>query len=134
MPPETSKNGLTLILSKCNILKHNLEFFGFCFTKEGTKPDPKKVQASVNSPRPTNVSELRSLLGMSNYSSQYIHDYVTITQPLHRLTHKDEKFIWGKEQEAYQKLKNALLSSPVMSYYITMDNTPGCFADVVVKL
>ena len=111
------ENGLTLNLSKCKFLKRNLEFFGFHFTKEGTKPDPKKEEAFVNSPRPTNVSELRSLLGMSNYSSQYIHDYATVTEPLRRLTHKDEKFIWGKEQEeAYQKPKNALLSSPVMSY------------------
>ena len=112
------ENGLTLNLSKCKFSKRNLEFFGFHFTKEGTKSDPKKVEAFVNSPRPTNVCELCSLLGMSNYSSQYIHDYATVTEPLRRLTHKDEQFIWGKEQEdAYQKLKNALLSSPVMSYF-----------------
>eukprot|EP00794_Sanderia_malayensis_P021168 gene21168-biopygen14712 len=112
------ENGLTLNLSKCKLLKRNLEFFGFHFTKHGTKPDPKKVDVFVNSPRPTNVSEHRSLLGMSNYSSQYIHDYATVTEPLRRLTHKEEKFIWGTEQEeAYQKLKTALLSSPVMSYF-----------------
>ena len=112
------ENGLTLNLSKCKFLKHNLEFFGLHFTKEGTKPDPKKVEAFVNSPRPTTVNELRSLRGMSNYSSQYIHDYATVTEPLRRLTHKNENFIWGPELEkAYQKLKTALLSSPVMSYF-----------------
>ena len=110
--------GLTLTISKCKFLKRNLEFFGFHLNKDGTKPDPKKVAAFVNSPRPTNVSELRSLLGMSNYSSQYNYDYATITEPLRRLTHKDEKFIWGtKQEEAYQKLKTALLSSPVTSYF-----------------
>ena len=111
-------HGLTLNLRKCKFLKRNLEFFGFLFTKDGTKPDPMKVDAFINTPRPTNVSELRSLLGMSNYSSQYIRDYATLTEPLRRLTHKDTQFVWGAAQEeAYQTLKTALLSSPVMSYF-----------------
>ena len=93
------EHGLTLNLGKCKFLKWNLEFFGFQFTQEGTKPDPKKVAAFVNTAQPTNVSELHSLLGMSNYSSQYIHDYATLTEPLRRLTHKDVTFSWGAEQE-----------------------------------
>ena len=111
-------HGLTLNLRKCKFLKRNLEFFGFLFTKDGTKPDPMNVDAFINTPRPTNVSELRSLLGMSNYSSQYIRDYATLTEPLRRLTHKDTQFVWGAAQEeAYQTLTTALLSSPVISYF-----------------
>ena len=55
---------------------------------------------------------------MSNYSSQYICDYATLTEPLRPLTHKYTQFIWGAAQEkVYQTLKTALLSSPVMSYF-----------------
>ena len=118
------EHGLTLNLGKCKFLKRNLEFFGFQFTQEETKPDPKKVAAFVNTAQPRNVSELHSLLGMSNYSSQYIHDYATLTEPLKRLTQKDVIFSWGAEQEhAYQKLKTALLNSPVMSYFDTKKET-----------
>ena len=96
-------HGLTLNLRKCKFLKRNLEFFGFLFTKDGTKPDPMKVDAFINTPRPTNVSELRSLLCMSNYSSQYIRDYATLTEPLRRLTHKDTQFVWEQHKKKHTR-------------------------------
>ena len=43
-------HGLTLNLRKCKFLKRNLEFFGFLFTKDGTKPDPMKVDTFINTP------------------------------------------------------------------------------------
>ena len=66
----------------------------------------------------TNVSEVRSLLSMSSYCSNFIPDYATITAPLRRLTQKHSKFLWLPEhQAAYEKIKNALLTTSVMSYY-----------------
>ena len=61
------------------------------------------------------VSEVRS---MSNYCSNFIPDYATITEPLRRLTQKHAKFQWLPEhQAAFEKKKSALLTTPVMSYY-----------------
>ena len=64
-----SENNLTLNLDKCKCLKKNLDFFGFQFSKDGKRPDPKKSDAFANTPTLTNTSEVRSLLGMSNYCS-----------------------------------------------------------------
>ena len=115
---------LTLNLGKCRFLKHNLEFFGLVFTKDGVSPDPNKVPAFANSSTPTTASEVRSLLGMAIYSAQFIPDFATITEPLRQLTHKDSKFKWVSEHEdAYQKLKTALVNSPVMSYFDTNNET-----------
>ncbi len=63
---------LTLNLEKCKFPKKNLEFFGLVFTEHGVRPDPKKVEAFANTKQPTTVSEVRSLLGMANYSSKFI--------------------------------------------------------------
>ena len=77
---------LTLNPTKCKFLKTNLEFFGLLFTEQGVSPNPKKVDAFANTKQPTTVSEVRSLLGMANYSSKFIKDYATITEPLRKLT------------------------------------------------
>ena len=113
-----SENNLMLNLDKCKFLKKSLDFFGFQFLKDGKRPDPKKIDAFANTPTPTNASEVHSLLGMSNHCSQFIPDYATITAPLRELTKKNTQFQWSKAcQEAYDKLKVVLTSSPVVSYF-----------------
>lgn len=49
-------------------------------------------------PPPQNQSEVRSLLGMANYSARFIPEYSLITQPLSKLTKKNSEWLWGKEQ------------------------------------
>ena len=88
-------HGLTLNLDKCRFLKTHLEFFGLLFSHDGVRPDPKKISAFNNTTTPTTAGEVRSLLGMANYSSHFISNFATITEPLRRLTHKEAKFIWG---------------------------------------
>ncbi|KAK3710388.1 hypothetical protein QZH41_012314 [Actinostola sp. cb2023] len=73
-----SDNHLTLNAKKCEFNKTSLEFFGFVFSDGGMKPDPKKVEDIQNLEPPTNVKELRSVLGMTGYSSRFIPDYATI--------------------------------------------------------
>ena len=87
-----SQKGLTLNRSNCKFLNTTLEFFGQRFSEDGTYPDQKRVEDLLNAPQLTNVHEVRSLLGMANYSSKYIQDYVTITASLCELTKKNIKF------------------------------------------
>ena len=55
---------------------------------------------------------------MANYSSKFIKDYATITEPLRELTRKNTRFTWTrKHQAAYDKLKHALPNSPVMIHF-----------------
>jgi hypothetical protein len=71
-------HGLTLNFDKCQFLQPKLEFFGLNFSADGVRPDPKKVYALATATMPTTVSEVRSLLGMANYSSQFIPNHGTI--------------------------------------------------------
>ena len=73
------ENGLTINRKKCEFYKDKLDFYGLTFSGEGISPDDKKVEAFKNAPPPTNSSEVRSLLGMSNWFSKWIPDYATIT-------------------------------------------------------
>eukprot|EP00794_Sanderia_malayensis_P014472 gene14472-biopygen11586 len=73
---------LTLSPAKCRFLQKSLNFFGQIFSERGTTPDPKRISTLENTKKPTSAQEVRSFLGMVNYSSKYIQDYATITAPL----------------------------------------------------
>ena len=127
-----SENGLTLNPTKCKFLETSLSFFGHIFTADGVRPDPKRVSDLQNAPIPSNVHEVRSLLGMANYSCRYIPDYATITEPLRELTKKNAHFVMREtQQKVFKKLKEVLTSAQVMAYFgvnkqsfVTVDASP----------
>ena len=124
--------GLTLNKNKCELNKTTLTFFGHVFSEKGVGIDPDKVKALVNMAPPTNATEIRSLLGMINYSSRFIKDYATKTEPLRELTKTEVLFKWGPvEQQAFEELKACLCQNAVTAYYdpnkrsyVTVDASP----------
>ncbi|UYV73003.1 hypothetical protein LAZ67_10001459 [Cordylochernes scorpioides] len=83
------------------------------------KPDPEKVKAIVHFPKPRNISETRSFLGLSSYYRRFIKSYANKSRPLKSLLTKGEKFIWGEEQdESFRILKQKLGSSPVLGHFV----------------
>ena len=88
---------LTLNKAKCEFNKHKLEFFGYVFGENGLSADPKKCEVIKNAPPPTNVSELRSFLAMTNYVSRFIVHYSTITEPLRALLKMEVTWQWNPE-------------------------------------
>ncbi len=103
-----SDKGLRLNQSKCTFLNKTLDFFGQVFSEGGTKPDPKRVRDLREAPTPTSIHDVRSLLGMANYSSRYIANFATITAPLRELTKKNTQFEWQDiHQKAFEKLTSA---------------------------
>jgi len=54
-------------LKKCEFWLEKVVFWGHVVTKERTKVDPQKVKAITEWPRPTNVTEIRSFLGLADY-------------------------------------------------------------------
>ena len=110
--------GLTVNKKKCLFNQNRIAFFGLVFSSEGISPDPKKVNAINNAQRPKDVSEVKSFLGMTNYCSQFIKDYATISEPLRRLTKQNTPWTWSEEQEkAFTFLKEQLSSEMIMTYY-----------------
>ena len=136
------EKGLTLNRSKCEYSKDRLEFFGYMFSKDGISPDPKKVEDVVNLHTPSTASEVRSLLGMTNYCSRFIPDYATKTEPLRKLTHKDQPWCWTAEHDrAVSQLKDALVTAPVTAYFdpekdteISVDASPVGLAAILAQV
>jgi hypothetical protein len=59
--------GLKINAAKSSFCAHEIEYLGCILTREGTKPQPKKVQAILTLNLPNNVKELRHFLGMVQY-------------------------------------------------------------------
>ncbi len=78
--------------------------------------DPVKVEAVSGWPTPTNKKEVQSFLGFTNFYRRFIRDFSHHGRPLFDLTGSSE-WHWGKEQEgAFQKLKEAITSRPVLIF------------------
>ena len=109
------QNSLFAKLSKCVFGVSQVEYLGHVLSKNGVATDPAKIQAVANWPTPTDISQLRSVLGLFDYYRRFIEGYGVICRPLHDLLKKGP-FVWGNEQEiAFQKLKKALITAPVLA-------------------
>ena len=54
---------------------YKVKFFRFVVSEKGIKPSQTKIESIQNMPPPTNFSELRSFLGMTNYLSRFTPNY-----------------------------------------------------------
>jgi hypothetical protein len=86
-------------------------FFGFRIDKEGSHLALKHLDPIRNLVPPTDVHELRRVLGLFVVSRKYIKDYAMITRPLTDLLRgKAVSFTWGgKQQQAFDCIRDKLL-------------------------
>ena len=111
-----SEKGLTVNPKRCVFYQRSVEFFGYVFSNEGISASPNKVRAVKEASSPTNVTEVRSFLGLTNYCARFIPNYATLTAPLRQLTKKYSRCQWTETcQIAFDKIKDALSSKTVMS-------------------
>ena len=60
------KNSLTLKLTKCAFNRPEVKFLGHVVSKDGIKVDPKKISAVMDWATPTDLSDLKKFLGLTN--------------------------------------------------------------------
>ncbi|XP_074342314.1 uncharacterized protein LOC141679829 [Apium graveolens] len=67
-------------------------FWGHIVSGRGIELDPAKVEAITNWPRPINVTEVRSFLGLAGYYRRFVEGSSSIALPLTQLMRKGIKF------------------------------------------
>ena len=116
--------GVTLNSDKCVFSSKSLPYLGYIVDEEGIRPDPNKVAAIRDYPCPTNVSDVRRFLGMVNQLAKFVPRISDITAPLRELIGKNVIFKWDSPQEeAFQNLKDTLISADVIAHYDYEDET-----------
>jgi transposase InsO family protein len=102
--------------AKCSFNLPEVHYLGHIVGRGGVRPDPKKLQVVQEWPRPKTAHDVRSFLGLTQYFRRFIKDYSLIAAPLHALLQKQSACEWNAECEAaFNKLKHALLSAPVLA-------------------
>lgn len=110
--------GLKLSIEKCTIGVSSVTYLGYMIDKEGIHPTKEKVQAIADAPAPTNVSQLRSFLGLLNFYRRFLPQASTMLEPLNRLLQSKTPWKWGKDQQsAFTECKRALLNSNALVHF-----------------
>ena len=103
---------------KIQYKKTEISFYGDTYTVNGHKPADEKKRAITEMPKPTNVKELQSFLGVCHFLSKYSPRSAELSDDLHQLTCKGIPYNWGPEhKEAFNALKEELTSASVLQYY-----------------
>jgi hypothetical protein len=126
------KSGLKLNGEKCDFFRTEVAYLGHVISEEGISCDPKKIEAiqkwNEGKP-PTNLTELRSFLGMAGYYRRFVRTYAHLSLPLTELLAKDARWDWTPDrQAAFEHLKRSLahpvtLAMPDFTkvFYLTTD-------------
>ena len=125
------KVGLTLDSSKSYVGFESVTLLGHVVNRFGLATLPQKIRAMVDLPPPTNIQELRSILGFFNYYRNFIENFAQIVEPLSKQLKglptnngaqskaqiSKMRVVWSKEQEiAFKRIKDALASATALSH------------------
>ena len=83
--------------SKYDFWSNKVHFLGHIMSKEGVSIDPAKVEAVSKWATPTNVTKIRSFLGLAGYYQRFVKGFLRIVAPLTALTRKEKKYEWTKK-------------------------------------
>ena len=112
------QQGLTVNGEKCHFRLPRLTFFGHELSARGIEPSEEKIAAVVNARPPQNVSEVRSLVQLVQYSAKFIPDFAQVAEPLRHRLKKGELFVWGPDEgDTFHKLKELMTSTKALTYF-----------------
>ena len=115
---------VTLGKDKVKLHVKAVTYLGHRFTNEGLKPDPDKVRAITEMPTPVNAEAVRRFIGMIESLQKFLSKFSEVAKPLRDLVCKDVQFCWeSSHEEAVQKMKELVVSTPVLQYCMSKEVT-----------
>ena len=107
-------HGLRANKTKCEFFKEKITFCGHDIDSHGLHKSPEKVEAVLKAPRPCNVAELGSFLGLVNYYNRFLPNLSTVVHPLPW----NNQWKWTEQCEtAFYNVKEMIISEQVLTHY-----------------
>jgi hypothetical protein len=112
---ELHDNQLYAKFSKCDFWLKEVAFLGHIITNGGIKVVPGKISVILNWKQSTDVSKIKSFLGLAGYYRRFIEGFSKIVKPLTSLLEKGKEFKWDEAcQKCFEELKERLTTAPVL--------------------
>lgn len=109
--------GLTANVSKCKFAQTEVRYLGHIVGSGRHAPDPERIAALQDCPRPTTKRELRSFLGLANYYRDYVANYSAVVLPLTEMTNRrvTNPLPWTEKAEsAFRQIKQCLAEASAL--------------------
>ncbi|XP_078247519.1 uncharacterized protein LOC144588463 [Pogona vitticeps] len=103
--------------NKLQLGSPEIKYLGHIVGGGVNKPLEAKIEAVRDWPRPNTKKKVKSFLGLVGYYRKFIPRFSEIAAPLTDLTRKkaDDRIPWTSDcEEAFQRLKQALINYPVL--------------------
>ena len=113
--------GLTLKPSKIQFGPKEVKYLGHILSSDGILIGDDRIKAIIDLPKPTNIKQLRSVLGMVNFVRKFIPNLAATIAPLVALTKKEAineiSKRWRPEHDqAFARVKQLLTEAPVLHF------------------
>ena len=93
-----------------------MSFLGHVVSKDGVMVDPSKIETVKNWVRPTNVSKIRSFVGLASYYCRFVKGFSSNASQLTNLTKQNVSFVLSDEcEKSFQNLKTLLTTAPILT-------------------
>lgn len=110
--------GLLLNLKKCKFCCEELDYLGYAVNAEGIRPSEGHIEAIRKYPTPGNARELRSCIGLFSYFRRFVPNFSRVARPLQNLLKENVEYNFDQGCiSAFEKLKETLTSSPILTIY-----------------
>ncbi|XP_077221925.1 putative mitochondrial protein AtMg00860 [Tasmannia lanceolata] len=102
--------------NKCIFEETSEKLLGLLVNHRGIEIDPAKIKAFQEMPSPRTEKEIRGFLGKVQYLSRFITQLTSTYEPIFKLLKKNSSKQSNHEcQEAFEKIKDCLLSLPALT-------------------
>ena len=112
------QHGITLNEKKFCCAQDEVNYCGFNISSAGKGVDPGKIAAITSLCTPTNITELRSFMGLVQQFGDFSTEISSATDALRGFLKPCNAFVWTADhQAAFNNVKKAPASPPVLAHY-----------------
>ena len=109
------RHTITLRPSKFVLAAAEVPYAGYIVGENGTEAHPARVEAIEKFPVPTNLTEMRSFMGMVEQMSEFSAGISAAATPLRPLLSSKSPFIWTADHDAaFAAVKKEFVATPIL--------------------
>jgi hypothetical protein len=91
------------------------KLLGHIVSDSGISIDPGRIATILNLPAPTSKKEVQDFMGVINFVSRFVPDFVVMVKLIHNFLKKDRSFSWTDDVEnSFEGIKKAISSTPIL--------------------